>query len=359
MTRDRMTPKERIEAFYAGEEYDRAPTCIFMSDHQALLIGATAADLQLSADAYVAAQIAAYKTYNIEAVGALLGVGGVAEILGAKLAFPEQSTPYVTEHIIRTPDDVAAMDIPSFERAGRYPMFLEISERLLLSLGDEVPLEIGLPGPFTTAGNLRGTEEFMRDLIRNPEFAHRVIRLALESTMLFVREAAKLGALFSIGEPTASSTLISNRQFREFALPYLKMMVDEIKARGCRVSALHICGNTRRILDEMVKTGAGILSLDENVDLALAAEHVGEKAALMGNVPPTDVMLLGTPEDVRRSVRRCFEQAGADPGGFVLGLGCGMPALTPAANIYAFYDAAREFGQYRSDVIHKRIGNSA
>ncbi len=272
--KDTMTARERIEAFYEGKPYDRIPTGIFMSDHSAGLVGARVVDMHLSAEINTKAQIAAYKAYGTEEVGAIVGVGGVAEILGMKLNFPENSNPYPVSHPILSQEDLENTSLPPFFSAGRFPMFYEISERLLEAVGNEVPVVVGMPGPFTTAGGLRGTENFMRDLYQNPEFAHEVLRLSLEATLLFIRETAKLGVGFSIGEPTASGTLIGAKQFHEFAFPYLKACLDEISRLGCRLTSLHICGNTRKIWNAMVDAGAEILSLDERIDLLEAKREV-------------------------------------------------------------------------------------
>lgn len=341
-----MTPKERIEAFYAGEAYDRVPTAIFMSDHIADLIGVKASALHLSAKINAEAQIAGYRTYGVEEVGPVFGVGAIAEALGTKLVFPDSSTPYIEKHLIADVNDIERIDIPSFHRAGRFSMFLEIAERLLDSVGDEVPVVFSIPGPFTTAGSLRGMENFMRDLYHRPAFAHRLLSLSLEGTLLFVREAGKLGLRYSIGEPTASGSLISLTHFREFAFPYLKELVSQIRSYGCGISSLHICGNTRKIWGDMIKTGVNVLSLDECIDLSEAKDEIGDKAALMGNIPPTDTMLLGTPQDVEHAVRECINKIYDSAGGFILGLGCGLPKNAAPENIRAFYEAAEKYGQY-------------
>ncbi len=344
--KDTMTARERIEAFYEGKPYDRIPTGIFMSDHSAGLVGARVVDMHLSAEINTKAQIAAYKAYGTEEVGAIVGVGGVAEILGMKLNFPENSNPYPVSHPILSQEDLENTSLPPFFSAGRFPMFYEISERLLEAVGNEVPVVVGMPGPFTTAGGLRGTENFMRDLYQNPEFAHEVLRLSLEATLLFIRETAKLGVGFSIGEPTASGTLIGAKQFHEFAFPYLKACLDEISRLGCRLTSLHICGNTRKIWNAMVDAGAEILSLDERIDLLEAKREVGSRAVLLGNIPPAEVMLLGSPEDVENAVADCLRKVWDSPRGYILGLGCGLPTNTPPENILAFYDAARKYGSY-------------
>ena len=64
----------------------------------------------------------------------------------------------------------------------------------------------------------------------------------------------------------------------------------------------------------------------------------------MGNVPPSEVMLEGTPASVRHEVRKCVRQAFDNPKGYVVASGCSLPVETPFANIDAMMDAVREIG---------------
>jgi len=64
----------------------------------------------------------------------------------------------------------------------------------------------------------------------------------------------------------------------------------------------------------------------------------------MGNVPPSEIMLQGTPAEVRQAVRTCVRKAYDNPKGFVVASGCSLPVETPFKNIDAMMDAVREIG---------------
>ncbi len=343
---DQMTAKERLRAFLDGKPYDRIPCNLFIGDHAARLIGARVGELHLSIDKAVEAQVAAYKIYHSEGTGVGPGLGGIAEAIGSQLEFPDGGAPFVSEFIVQKFSDLDRLTVPDPLKASRLPNILKANEILIEKLGSEIPVSIGVPGPFTTAANIRGTEKFMRDLYKHPEFAHRLLRLSVDSIIAFVKEAAKLDASFSIAEPTASGSLISQKQFREFAFPYLKEMVDSIKSAGKPAPSLHICGNTKRIWIDMADTGAGMLSIDNQVDLADAKRTVGDRVVLVGNIKPTETMYLGKPSDVEENVRECLGKAYDNPNGYILALGCGLPIPTPPENIHALRESARKFGQY-------------
>ena len=99
----------------------------------------------------------------------------------------------------------------------------------------------------------------------------------------------------------------------------------------------------------MADSGASILSLDDQVDLADARAAVGDRVALIGNITPTATMVLGTPADVRANARECFAKGAGNPKGYILGLGCALPINTPPENVHALIDAAWELS---SNAVH-------
>lgn len=344
--KDQMTAKERNKAFSEGKPIDRIPCNLFVGDHSAGLIGVKVADLHLSVEKTVEAQVAAHKIYETEGTSVGPGLGGVAEAIGSRLEFPDHGAPYVADYAVKVFSDLDRLSVPDPAKAGRFPIILRTAERLVEELGNEIPVSIGVPGPFTTAGNIRGAERFMRDLYKSPEFAHRLLRLATDSIIAFIGEAAKRDVSISIAEPTASGSLISRELFKIYALPYLKEVVDTILAAGKKAPSLHICGNTKQIWKEMADTGAGMLSLDNQVDLEEAKHAVGDRVVLVGNIKPTETMYLGRPADVEANAKECLRKAYDNPKGYILALGCGLPIQTPPENIHALRESARKFGQY-------------
>ncbi len=344
-----MTSRERTLAALTGQPYDRIPVNLLMSDYAARVIGVTVGEYQQSARLMARGQIAAWQRYGMDLVNTGPGLTGIAEAMGSRLTFTD-NTAHVAEYAIKEPGELERMRVPDPERDGRLPLFLEAAGIVLREIGDQVPVSLTTSAPFTVACNLRGTEFFLRDLRKNPEFVHRLLRLVTESVIAFSRAAIGVGVRIGLAEPTASGTLISPKLFREFALPYLKEVVTTVGSLAGTNPSLHICGNTARIWEDMADTGASVLSLDDEVDLAEARSAVGERVALLGNIRPTSVMVLGTTEDVRANVRECLAKGAGNPKGFILGMGCALPINTPPENIHALMAAAREYGRWPIDM---------
>ena len=92
----------------------------------------------------------------------------------------------------------------------------------------------------------------------------------------------------------------------------------------------------------MASSGADIIDIDWMVDLGLAADIIGERAAVCGNVDPVAVMLQGTPEQVRKATLNCVKLGG---GLSISAAGCEIPDGTPYDNLLAQKEALQQVGK--------------
>jgi uroporphyrinogen decarboxylase len=197
--------------------------------------------------------------------------------------------------------------------------------------------------PFTNASFLIGTENLVRLIMKKPEAAHRLCEVSLETSLRYAKAIIDLGCTPSLTDAMSSCTVISPKQFKEFSQPYLTRLIDYIHSRGKTVT-LHICGKTNRIWESMVDSGADCISIDNDADLLEAKQKVGSRVRLMGNVKPSEVMLQGTPLEVRQAVIECVKKGHDNPKGYIVASGCSLPTETPFENITAMLDAVRELG---------------
>ena len=72
-------------------------------------------------------------------------------------------------------------------------------------------------------------------------------------------------------------------------------------------------------------------------------ELTNNKVAILGNIPPRDVMAEGSPQDVQAAVKDSISGL-KDLSGLILSCGGGMPQNVSSENIKAFIDAAAMIG---------------
>ena len=346
--KDQMTPKERMKAFAAGESIDRIPCMPLVTDQVYSLAGGPMFQYYHSAKLMAQAQIHAFETYETDSVGSGPGLFGIAEAIGTKLEFPENGIPFVATPVLDNYQDLDKMELIDPYRSGRLPLILEALKIVQDAVKERAAVGCSVGGPLTSAAAVRGTDKFLRDICRNPAQVHRLLQYVTDNTLLFIDTLCDMGIKPSIAEPTASGTLISAKHFREFTKPYLKQYSDRISTRWGSGPFLHICGDTIPILEDMVDTGATVLSLDNQVDLAEAKNKAGHKVCLAGNVKPY-TLWKGTPQQVIAEVKDCLRKACDSPKGFFLSSGCGLSIGTPAQNVLAMMDAARQYGKWPID----------
>jgi uroporphyrinogen decarboxylase len=78
--------------------------------------------------------------------------------------------------------------------------------------------------------------------------------------------------------------------------------------------------------------------------LAEAKEQLAP-AVMIGNIPPVDIMMHGSPSDVEEACVELIQKCA--PGGrYILGTGCEIPIGTPPENVQAMVNSARKYGKY-------------
>ncbi|MCJ7623280.1 MAG: uroporphyrinogen decarboxylase family protein [Anaerolineaceae bacterium] len=173
-------------------------------------------------------------------------------------------------------------------------------------------------GPFMAAYMAMGFEEFFLRIIDDPAFIHALIEDRTEWTVAMFKKAVALGAeVLVIGDDAAhkEAPMISPKMWREFVLPYHRVIVDAVD----KPMIFHSDGNILQVLPMIIDAGfIGYHSLEPaaGIDLGEVKKEYGKDLVLIGNV---DVSILAgdNPGAVRDEVDRCISQ-GAPGGGYMI-----------------------------------------
>lgn len=340
---DQMTPLERAAAYNKNEAVDRLLCIPSVGNSAARVIGTKISDFRNNGTLIAKAQVESYKLFRYDAVRIFTDLYVQAEAMGASVIYPADETAHLESPVISDIADIGKLQPPDPYKDGQLPEFLKAMEIALDSVGKEVGVIGSITCPFTTASFLIGTEQLTKLMLRDPQTAHKLCEISLEANLQWARAILDTGCGVTISDPVASSTLISPKQFREFAYPYIKRLISYVNSRG-KSTTLHICGKTNKIWEDMADTGAACLSLDNVIDLAEAKERVGAKIRLSGNVDPSAVMLQGTVDDVKQAVIDCVEKTADSPKGYIVSSGCSLPTEVPFVNIHAMMNTVRAIG---------------
>jgi MtaA/CmuA family methyltransferase len=343
-----MTGLERCLAVLGGGVADRVPvvpqTFMFAAQTAGIKVG----ELARSAAKMVEAQVACQAEYGYDGCVIDFDDASLAEACGAKVVFREDDPAIVDESALAVHDlrDVGKLKLPDPWRDGRLPVWLEATRLLKERLGGQTfVMGRADQGPFSLACLLRGPQNFLMELLDETceEGIRELIDYCRRACAVFAKAQKEAGAdATSIGDAFAGPNLVSPEIFRSFALEPETRLTEEVQAAGIPF-AIHICGNTNSIIGDMGRTGAKILEVDWQLDMAAARRAVPASTVLMGNVNPSDPMAFGTPEQVDAAVRDIIGATGGR--GLFLSSGCALGRNTKPENMRALMAAAETYGR--------------
>ena len=262
--------------------------------------------------------------------------------LGCGLKDDSADSPALEGAVIKNLDELESMSI---EKALQHPTMQTIIKAHHLvadAIGKETLIIPTNWAPFTFAARILGVENTMMATISDPDRLTRLVRFAADliwaiSEQVLVHQDIP-GINFS--DPVASGDLISPPTFRSFSAPALKDLVGKARARG-KYAMVHICGNTGKILEDVLKIAPHCFSLESKVPLKTAKEILGGKVCVAGNVSPTGAFLNGKPEEVRAEAQACLDAWGNDPG-YILTVGCDFAKNIPMENMAALMSLKKD-----------------
>ncbi|GIV67003.1 MAG: uroporphyrinogen decarboxylase family protein [Chloroflexota bacterium] len=210
-------------------------------------------------------------------------------------------------------------------------------------------------GPFQTACDLRGTENFLTDLIEYPDFALTLldrITTLLEGLLDAAMRAG--GRWFDMielpGDDYAgnSGPILSPAMFRRFIKPCLARMIHTIRAHKPDIKImLHSDGAVARLIPDFIELGVDVLHPLEPLpatNISEIKQKYGDRISFLGGIDISHAM-LGSREDVIQEVKTRLAQL-AEGGGYILAPANHLQADVPAENVVTLFQAAQHWGKY-------------
>ncbi|MGO8785860.1 MAG: uroporphyrinogen decarboxylase family protein [Terriglobia bacterium] len=206
------------------------------------------------------------------------------------------------------------------------------------------------------SAELRGFEEYMGDLVQEPQLISllldRVLEWMMEFTSHYLDEIGDYIEGWWMGDDWGMQTgpIMSPKTFRAVFKPRYRRLIDLVKSKTKAKVCLHTCGATYWILQDLVDVGVDVVHPLQptalgNEDPIRIKQGFGNRLAFYSNVANTTILPHGTPEDVAAEVRRKIA-ALAPGGGYIFSGGHNIQADVPPANIVALFDTAYDAGRY-------------
>jgi oxygen-independent coproporphyrinogen-3 oxidase len=277
-----------------------------------------------------------FRALDVDAIIVFSDILIVAEAMGLPLDVPDSGP--VLSNPVR---DIAAVrrlrDLDP-ERDTRF--VADAIRAICKQVGSNVPVIGFAAAPWTLAcymieGQTRGDISRAKQMLRDePALMRELLDRIAGATTSYLKSQIAAGAsaiqLFDTwaGELTPS-------EYDAFELSATQMIFNALGAAD--VPKILFAKGSAQHLSSLAKTGANVLSVDCNTDLAEARRELGPHIALQGNVDPG--ILLGDEPSIRRAAREAIAKTGGL--GHILNLGHGILPATPVANAKAFVDAGQ------------------
>ena len=161
--------------------------------------------------------------------------------------------------------------------------------------------------------DLFGFEPFMLNLHDRPDVVHaafeNVCGLYYEANERFFAAGGTLVDALFFGNDfgTQRDLLISTHHFDVFVLPWIRRFTEQARRHGLQVM-MHSCGSVHRLIGRLIDAGVQCLhplqAKATGMDAVTLVRDFGGKVAFIGGIDTQELLVKGTPEQIREEIRR-------------------------------------------------------
>ncbi|HOC25284.1 MAG TPA: uroporphyrinogen decarboxylase family protein [bacterium] len=257
---------------------------------------------------------------------------------GARTYFPADEFPHA-HRVIRSTAEIDDLPIPDPATDGLLPFILNrlrLAQPAIEAAGHRIRFAVAR-GPLNIASYLMGSTEFLMAMMLEPEKAEALMKKItafLKSWLqLQMKTFPSIDGIFLLDDIIG---FIGENEFRSFGLPYFKELYD----LPVSVKFLHNDAACKVSAPYLPEIGVNLFNMGFDITLTALKELTGSQVALLGNLPPRDVLAAGTPEVVEQATRELAASL-AESSRIILSCGGGMPPGVSTANIAAFIRGAQ------------------
>jgi uroporphyrinogen decarboxylase len=326
----RFQPTERVPVWIMRQAGRYLP------EYQAVRAEHTFLEICKTPELAAEVSIQPHRVLGVDAIIVFSDILIVAEAMGLPLDVPDSGP--VLSNPVRNADGVRRLREFDPERETRFVG--DAIRAICKEAGPNVPVIGFAAAPWTLAcymieGRTRGDISRAKQMLRDePEVMRELLERIARATSGYLKSQIAAGAAVVQLFDTWAGEL-TTEQYDAFELPATQMVLQGLG--HANVPTILFAKGSSRHLESLGKSGADVLSVDWNTDLAEARRKLGRRVALQGNVDPN--ILLGPVEEIRRAAREAIEKTGG--AGHILNLGHGILPTTPVESARAFVQAGK------------------
>jgi len=259
---------------------------------------------------------------------------------GAKCQWHENVFPHalkITGDIV----EISNIEKPNVKTDGLLPFVINRLKNMqprINALGHEIKFAVAR-GPLNIASFLMGVTELMMALVTHQDECHKLMSKVTDFLVDWIgyqKEAF----------PTIEGILvlddiigfIGDAHCKEYVVPYFKKIYQ---AFDSKVNFLHNDAAGLVSAPYLPEIGINLFNPGFEHEINELKRLTENKVAILGNIPPRDVLASKTADEIREYVRQTLQSCD-DKSKLILSCGGGMPQGVPTENIRSFIMACRE-----------------
>lgn len=357
-----MTPYERALATLANEPVDELPAYPLACGLQRRLLPGhvTYRDWAMNKDLCAQSFVEGYNTWKFPFTVTLQDLSCTAHDFGAHVRMDTENTPFIDEHVIKSPEDYEKLTLPDCTK-GRTGILIDMNRQVAEKLKDKSFTIAFLEGPLLTLSQSRGAEELFMDMFTDPAPVHK----ALEVTTEFCRQAAeKIGETGMQGMCWdylwANYSVLGDAEYGEFeGNKYAKITNEQTRKSGMGLG-IHNCADMPHLDTQIKKFGVDVYSLayypqvPESPSMTKVIEDgYADNCTIFGNIDPQLFMRASVEQiskvtgDLCQEMKTCMCKRGLNSH-LVVASGCEVPPDLECRmeNVTAVMDATHKYGSF-------------
>ncbi|MGB6296812.1 MAG: uroporphyrinogen decarboxylase [Rivularia sp. (in: cyanobacteria)] len=256
----------------------------------------------------------------------------------------------VIENPIRTQEQVD--NLYSLQPEESLPFIKTILQALREEVGNRSTVLGFVGAPWTLAAYaVEGKGSKTYSIIKNmafsePAILHQLLTKLSDSIATYVRYQIDCGAqVVQMFDSWAGQ--LSPQDYETFALPYQKRVFEQVKQTHPDTPLILLVSGSAGLLERMSQSGADIINVDWNVDMADARRRLGKEMKVQGNLDPG--VLFGSKQFITDRIHDTVRKAGN--WGHILNLGHGVLPTTPEENVAHFFETAKQLDMTKSEML--------
>jgi uroporphyrinogen-III decarboxylase len=255
---------------------------------------------------------------------------------GARCVFSSNEFPHA-HPIIRSVGQIDDLPVPDPAQDGLLPFALNrlrLAQPAIEAAGHKIRFAVAR-GPLNIASFLMGTTDFLTAMMMEPEKVETLMKKVTAFLKAWLRlQMETFPSIDGILMLDDIIGFLGEDAFRTFGLPYFK----ELFAAPVSVKFLHNDAPCRVSAPFLPEMGVNLFNMGFDMPLDELRQLTQNKVAMLGNIPPRDVLANGDPARVIEVTAQLVHSL-SDTSRILFSCGGGVPPGVSSENINAFIEA--------------------